>query len=51
MSISSYDSSLISKTRELCSQIVSDPTYLQLQDKVESFLNDDAARIQYQRVH
>ena len=51
MSISSYDSSLISKTRELCSQIVSDPTYLQLQDKVERFLNDDAARLQYQSVH
>ena len=51
MSISSYDSSLISKTRERCSQIVSDPTYLQLQDKVERFLNDDAARLQYQSVH
>ena len=31
MSIASYDSSLIAKTRELCSQIVSDPTYLQHQ--------------------
>ena len=51
MSIASYDSSLIAKTRELCSQIVSDPTYLQLQDKVERFLDDDAARLQYQSVH
>lgn len=51
MSIASYDSSLISKTRELCSQIVSDPIYLQLQKKVERFLNDDAARLQYQSVH
>jgi cell fate (sporulation/competence/biofilm development) regulator YlbF (YheA/YmcA/DUF963 family) len=51
MSIASYDSTLIAKTRELCSQIVSDPTYLQLQDKVERFLNDDAARLQYQSVH
>lgn len=51
MSIASYDSSLISKTRELCSQIVSDPIYLQLQEKVERFLNDDAARLQYQSVH
>ena len=51
MSIASYDSSLISKTRELCSQIVSDPIYLKLQEKVEQFLNDDAARLQYQSVH
>lgn len=51
MSIASYDSSLIAKTRELCSQIVSDPTYLQLLEKVERFLNDDAARLQYQSVH
>ena len=51
MSIASYDSSLISKTRELCSQIASDPIYLQLQEKVERFLNDDAARLQYQSVH
>ena len=51
MSIASFDSDLISKTRELCSQIISDPTYLKLQDKVERFLNDDAARLQYQSVH
>lgn len=51
MSITSFDSDLISKTRELCSQIISDPTYLQLHDKVERFLNDDAARLQYQSVH
>ncbi|MCX6846783.1 MAG: YlbF family regulator [Verrucomicrobia bacterium] len=51
MSIASYDSTLISKTRELCSQIVSDPIYLKLQEKVEQFLNDDAARLQYQSVH
>lgn len=51
MSIASFDSDLISKTRELCSHIISDPTYLKLQDKVERFLNDDAARLQYQSVH
>jgi cell fate (sporulation/competence/biofilm development) regulator YlbF (YheA/YmcA/DUF963 family) len=51
MSIASFDSDLISKTRELCSQIISDPTYLKLQDKVERFLSDDAARLQYQSVH
>lgn len=51
MSIASHDSALITKTRELCSEIISDPTYLKLLDKVESFLNDDAARLQYQSVH
>ncbi|MBU6169997.1 MAG: YlbF family regulator [Verrucomicrobia bacterium] len=51
MSIASYDSTLIAKTRELCSEIVSDPSYLQLLEKVERFLNDDASRLQYQSVH
>ncbi|MEY5020327.1 MAG: hypothetical protein RLZ22_1415 [Verrucomicrobiota bacterium] len=51
MSIASYDSTLIVKTRELCEHIASDPTVVQLYDKVEKFLNDDAARLQYQSVH
>ena len=45
------DSAGISKTRELCEQIASDPTFLRLQADVERFLNDDAARLQYQSVH
>lgn len=51
MSIASHDSTLISKTRDLCSEIISDPTYLKLLEKVERFLNNDAARLQYQSVH
>ena len=35
MSIASHDSTLISKTRDLCSEIISDPTYLKLLEKVE----------------
>ena len=51
MSIASHDSTLISKTRDLCSEIISDPTYQKLLEKVERFLNNDAARLQYQSVH
>lgn len=51
MSIIAEDSTVIVKTRELCAQIASDPVFLQLQENVERFLNDDAARLQYQSVH
>jgi cell fate (sporulation/competence/biofilm development) regulator YlbF (YheA/YmcA/DUF963 family) len=43
--------SVIEKTKELCAQIVSDPSFRELQAKVERFLGDDEARLQYQRVH
>jgi cell fate (sporulation/competence/biofilm development) regulator YlbF (YheA/YmcA/DUF963 family) len=51
MSIIAEDSTVIVKTRELCAQIASDPSFLKLQENVERFLNDDAARLQYQSVH
>lgn len=51
MSIVAEDSAVIVKTKELCSQIASDPTFLKLQASVERFLNDDSARLQYQSVH
>ena len=51
MSITAEDSAVIVKTRELCAQIASDPTFLKLQECVERFLNDDASRLQYQSVH
>jgi cell fate (sporulation/competence/biofilm development) regulator YlbF (YheA/YmcA/DUF963 family) len=51
MSIVSENSSVIAKTRELCAHIASDPQFLQLQESVERFLNDDGARLQYQSVH
>ncbi len=51
MSITAEDSTVIEKTRELCSHIVSDPTFRKLQGSVERFLSDDAARLQYQSVH
>lgn len=51
MSITSTESTIILKTRELCAQIAGDPMFLSLQADVERFLNDDSARLQYQSVH
>ena len=51
MSIIAEDSAVIAKTRELCAHIASDPIFLKLQQDVERFLSDEAARLQYQSVH
>lgn len=51
MSILAEDSAVIAKTKELCAQIASDPSFLKLQADVERFLADDSARLQYQSVH
>lgn len=41
----------MTKTKELCAQIVAEPRFKELQQTVERFLDDDAARLQYQSVH
>jgi cell fate (sporulation/competence/biofilm development) regulator YlbF (YheA/YmcA/DUF963 family) len=51
MSITAEDSAVIVKTREFCAQIASDPMFCQLQESIERFLNDEAARLQYQSIH
>ncbi|MCX6868358.1 MAG: YlbF family regulator [Verrucomicrobia bacterium] len=51
MSIIDHDSTVMVKTREYCTQIASDPMFLKLQASIECFLNDDTARIQYQKVN
>ncbi len=51
MTIVAEDSAVIAKTKELCAQIASDPSFLKLQADVERFLADDSARLQYQSVH
>lgn len=51
MSAISENSALIEKTRELCEQIAADANFKKLQGEVETFLNDDAAKLQYQSVH
>lgn len=39
------------KARELCSEIAADARVVELQETVEKFLADDAAKLQYQSVH
>ena len=51
MSTVAEQSSVIAKTKELCAEIAADPDFRRLQKSVETFLNDDAARLQYQSVH
>ena len=51
MSAIAESSALIEKTRELCQSIVEDSNFKKLQAEVEAFLNDDAAKLQYQSVH
>jgi cell fate (sporulation/competence/biofilm development) regulator YlbF (YheA/YmcA/DUF963 family) len=51
MSAVAEETSVIEKTKELCAEIVADPTFRQHQASVERFLADDAARLQYQSVH
>lgn len=51
MSIISDNSPVIEKTKELCQQIVDNAEYQTLIKTVESFLNNDEARLLYQTVH
>lgn len=45
------NSPVIEKTRELCEQIANDATFKKLQGDVECFMDDEAAKLQYQSVH
>jgi len=51
MSIFAENSAVMAKTKELCETITQDAEFLALQGQVESFLSDDAAKLQYQSVH
>lgn len=51
MTILAEETAVISKTKELCAAILEDSQVRQLQATVERFLNDDAAKLQYQSVH
>lgn len=44
------DSVVVRKAKELCAAIVEHPDFALLQEQVESFLDDDSARLQYQSV-
>lgn len=51
MTAISESSALWARTRELCESIVGDPQVAEWRRQVERFLDDDAARTQYQSVH
>lgn len=51
MSLLSENSPVLAKTLELCEAISNHSHFISLQGRVETFLNDDAARLQYQSVH
>lgn len=51
MTLLAPNSSIASKTTELCEQITQDPNFKKLHADVEQFLGDDAAKLQYQNVH
>lgn len=50
MSMLADDSVVMRKAKELCAVIVEHPDFSVLQERVESFLDDDSARLQYQSV-
>ncbi|MFT5632936.1 MAG: cell fate (sporulation/competence/biofilm development) regulator YlbF (YheA/YmcA/DUF963 family) [Rubritalea sp.] len=45
------ESKVTVKTEELCASIVEQESFKKLQSQVETFLNNDEARLQYQSVH
>ena len=51
MSAIAESSAIVDKTRDLCTSIVEDDHFKSLQGKIEAFLSDDAAKLQYQSVH
>ncbi|MGB6220244.1 YlbF family regulator [Haloferula sp.] len=51
MSMLTDDSAVMTKARELCAAIAEDARFQELQKSVETFLDDDSARLMYQGVH
>jgi len=50
MRMTADDSSVMEKTKDLCAAIVEHPDFRLLQEKVEVFLGDESARLQFQSV-
>ena len=47
MTMLADDSLVMGKTKELCAAIADDPEYRSLMEKVERFMEDDAAKLQF----
>ena len=48
--LSTKETEILSKTKELCETIVAEPQFRTLLDSVEAFMNDPAARTLYEKV-
>ena len=51
MTLFDDNSAIMTKTKELCAEIAGHPVFQQYQARIESFLDDDAARLQYKDTH
>ena len=51
MTLLAENSTILLKTQELCAAIAGDPGFQQYQTRIESFLDDDDARLQYKGAH
>ncbi|MEI6675466.1 MAG: YlbF family regulator [Verrucomicrobiota bacterium] len=51
MTLLADNSAILIKTQELCAEITGHPVFLQYQARIETFLDDDAARMQYRGAH
>lgn len=51
MTLLADNSTILIKTQELCAEIAGHPVFLQYQARIESFLDDDDARMQYRGAH
>ncbi len=51
MTTTAEETAVMAKTKELCAEIAADPRFQELQQTVERFLSNDAAKLQYQSVH
>ena len=44
------DTIVMQKTRDLCQTIVEQPEFLQIRQRIDTFMSDDTAKNQYQQV-
>ena len=50
MTTATADSIIVQKTRELCQTIVEQPEFQSIRQRIDTFMADDAAKVQYQTV-
>ena len=50
MTTATADSIIVQKTRELCKTIVEQPEFQSIRQRIDTFMADDTAKVQYQLV-